>query len=359
MASVSFRNVQKSYGGKVKVIHGIGFDITDGEFVVLVGPSGCGKSTLLRMLAGLEEISGGEILIDGKVVNDLESKDRDIAMVFQSYALYPHMTVGENMAFSLKLRKAEAGLTTQRVDNAARILNLDKLLDRYPRELSGGQRQRVAMGRAIVRDPKVFLFDEPLSNLDAKLRVAMRAEIKALHQRLKTTTVYVTHDQIEAMTMADRIVVMHDGIIEQIGTPLELFDRPGNLFVAQFIGSPSMNVFTGSLRRDGVATVVEALGALWPVAGTGGGKPGQSVSYGIRPGDLVLADAGIAARVVVVEPTGAETELLLEVGQGSDTTKLTLVMHGRTDARPGDTVHLAIDGSRAHVFDGTSGQRLN
>jgi len=359
MASVSFRNVQKTYGGKVKVLHGVGFDISDGEFVVLVGPSGCGKSTLLRMLAGLEEITAGEILIDDKVVNDLESKDRDIAMVFQSYALYPHMTVGENMAFSLKLRKAEAGLTAQRVADAARILNLDKLLDRYPRELSGGQRQRVAMGRAIVRDPKVFLFDEPLSNLDAKLRVAMRAEIKALHQRLKTTTVYVTHDQIEAMTMADRIVVMHDGIIEQIGTPLDLFDRPGNLFVAQFIGSPAMNVFEGHLRRDGANTVVEALGALWPVAGNGGGQPGQAVSYGIRPGDLTLADAGIPARVVVVEPTGAETELLLEVGPPDAAQKLTLVMHGRTQAQPGQTVYLAIEAAKAHVFDGASGLRLN
>ena len=241
MASVSFRNVEKSFGG-TKVIHGIGFDIADGEFMVLVGPSGCGKSTLLRMLAGLEEISGGTIAIDGKVVNDVESKDRDIAMVFQSYALYPHMTVADNMAFSLKLRKADAKLTAERVDHAAKILNLGPYLKRFPRELSGGQRQRVAMGRAIVRDPKVFLFDEPLSNLDAKLRVAMRAEIKALHQRLKTTTVYVTHDQVEAMTMADRIVVMQDGRIEQIGTPLELYDRPDNLFVAQFIGSPSMNV---------------------------------------------------------------------------------------------------------------------
>jgi len=251
MASVSFHNIQKNYGA-VKVIHGISFDIQDGEFVVLVGPSGCGKSTLLRMLAGLEDITGGEIQIDGRVINDLESKDRDIAMVFQSYALYPHMTVRENMAFSLRLRKADAKTTEERVANAARILNLDTLLARFPRELSGGQRQRVAMGRAIVRDPKVFLFDEPLSNLDAKLRVAMRAEIKALHQRLKTTTVYVTHDQIEAMTMADRIVVMHDGIVEQIGTPLELFDRPGNLFVAQFIGSPAMNVFKGTVQGRSV-----------------------------------------------------------------------------------------------------------
>ena len=348
MASVSFTNIHKAYG-KVKVIHGIEFQIADGEFVVLVGPSGCGKSTLLRMLAGLEEISGGEILIDDTVVNDLESKDRDIAMVFQSYALYPHMTVRENMGFSLRLRKADPADTARRVDDAARILNLDKLLDRYPRELSGGQRQRVAMGRAIVRKPKVFLFDEPLSNLDAKLRVAMRAEIKALHQRLKTTTVYVTHDQIEAMTMADRIVVMHDGIVEQIGTPLELFDRPGNLFVAQFIGSPAMNVFDGTVRGG----AVEGLGARWPLP-AGVGREGQDVHYGIRPTDLVLADTGIAAEVVVVEPTGAETELLLRVG-GQD---IILVMHGRTDARPGSTVQLTLDGAKAHVFDRAGGARL-
>jgi multiple sugar transport system ATP-binding protein len=355
MASVGFRNIQKAYGS-VKVIHGIGFDIQDGEFVVLVGPSGCGKSTLLRMLAGLEEITGGEISIDGKVVNDLESKDRDIAMVFQSYALYPHMTVRENMAFSLRLRNADKKLTDQRVDDAARILNLDKLLDRHPRELSGGQRQRVAMGRAIVRDPKVFLFDEPLSNLDAKLRVAMRAEIKALHQRLKTTTVYVTHDQIEAMTMADRIVVMHDGIVEQIGTPLELFDRPGNLFVAQFIGSPAMNVMEGTLRLSGGTATVEAQGTRWPLAGNLTGRDGQAVHYGIRPGDILLAPAGqgIAAQVVVVEPTGAETELLLQVGQA----QIIVVIHGRTAAKPDDTVYLAIDADKAHVFDSASGERL-
>ncbi len=350
MASVTFRGIRKNYG-RVKVIHGIEFEIHDGEFVVLVGPSGCGKSTLLRMLAGLEEISGGEILIDGKVVNDLESKDRDIAMVFQSYALYPHMTVRENMAFSLRLRKADQGTTDERVNHAARILNLDALLDRYPRELSGGQRQRVAMGRAIVRDPKVFLFDEPLSNLDAKLRVAMRAEIKALHQRLKTTTVYVTHDQIEAMTMADRIVVMHDGIVEQIGTPLELFDRPGNLFVAQFIGSPAMNVFPGTLRSG----AAEALGARWPLPPGTQGAEGQAVHYGIRPTDLTLAAEGVPARVVVVEPTGAETELMVDVGGQ----QLTVVMHGRTQAQPDDTVHLALDAGKAHVFDAAAGQRIS
>ena len=349
MAAVSFHNIQKAYG-KVKVIHGLGFDIADGEFVVLVGPSGCGKSTLLRMLAGLEDITGGEIRIDGKVVNDLESKDRDIAMVFQSYALYPHMTVRENMGFSLRLRKADKSTTQARVAKASGILNLDPLLERFPRELSGGQRQRVAMGRAIVRDPKVFLFDEPLSNLDAKLRVAMRAEIKALHQRLKTTTVYVTHDQIEAMTMADRIVVMHDGIIEQIGTPLQLFDRPDNLFVAQFIGSPSMNVIAGTLQGATVA----ALGVHWPVSSDVTGTIGQAVNYGIRPGDLTLADSGIAARVVVVEPTGAETELLVEVGGQ----QLVVVLHGRTRAQPDETIYLSVAGSQAHVFDAASGRRL-
>ena len=350
MAAVAFRNVQKTFGGKVRVIHGLEFDIHDGEFVVLVGPSGCGKSTLLRMLAGLEEITGGEILIDGKVVNELESKDRDIAMVFQSYALYPHMTVRENMGFSLRLRKAPAAQVDERVAQAARILNLDALLGRYPRELSGGQRQRVAMGRAIVRDPKVFLFDEPLSNLDAKLRVAMRAEIKALHQRLKTTTVYVTHDQIEAMTMADRIVVMHDGAVEQIGTPLELFDRPGNLFVAQFIGSPAMNVFDGRVH----AGAVQALGASWPLPAAAQVAEGQEVHYGVRPGDLELAAEGVPARVVVVEPTGAETELVLEVGGE----RLILVLHGRTSVQPDETVQLRVAAGKAHVFDRASGRRV-
>ena len=355
MATVSFKKIKKSFG-KTDIIHGISFDIADGEFVVLVGPSGCGKSTLLRMLAGLEEISGGEILIDDTVVNDLESKDRDIAMVFQSYALYPHMTVRDNMAFSLLLRKAAEVKTNERVAHAAKILNLEHLLHRFPRELSGGQRQRVAMGRAIVRDPKVFLFDEPLSNLDAKLRVAMRAEIKALHQRLKTTTVYVTHDQIEAMTMADRIVVMHDGIVEQIGTPLQLFDRPGNLFVAQFIGSPSMNVVQGVLHLSGGAPQVAAQGASWPALSVAGGQDGQAVHYGIRPTDITLtvAGQGIAAQVVVVEPTGAETELLVEVGEF----KLVVTLHGRTDAHPGETVYLHIDPAKTHLFDAATEQRL-
>src|SRR5687768_1687388 len=303
MASVAFREVKKDFG-KTQVLHGISLDIADGEFMVLVGPSGCGKSTLLRMLAGLEDISAGSIAIDGRVVNHVESKDRDIAMVFQSYALYPHMTVRDNMGFSLRLRHEAASLVGERVQRAAKILNLEAYLDRYPRELSGGQRQRVAMGRAIVRDPKVFLFDEPLSNLDAKLRVAMRSEIKALHQRLKTTTVYVTHDQVEAMTMADRIAVMNEGWVQQVGEPLELYDRPVNLFVAQFIGSPAMNVFDGTVRSGSV----HAFGARWPVSARA--TDGQNVKYGIRPEHLTLQSAGVAAQIEIVEPMGAATELL-------------------------------------------------
>ena len=355
MASVSFQNVEKAFGS-TKVIHGIGFDIQDGEFMVLVGPSGCGKSTLLRMLAGLEEISGGTIAIDGRVVNDMESKDRDIAMVFQSYALYPHMTVADNMAFSLKLRKADPKTIEERVAKAAKILNLDPYLKRYPRELSGGQRQRVAMGRAIVRDPKVFLFDEPLSNLDAKLRVAMRGEIKALHQRLKTTTVYVTHDQVEAMTMADRIVVMHDGRVEQIGTPLDLYDHPGNLFVAQFIGSPAMNVIEGTVRRVNGARHVEAAGGvLWPLADEAGSE-GQAVSYGVRPEHLRVTGAndGVPAEIIVVEPTGAETELLVQAGAA----QLTLVTHGRPQVNPGDRIGLGIEQGAVHLFDQKTGARI-
>jgi len=356
MASLQFRNVEKNFGS-VKVIHGIGFDIADGEFTVLVGPSGCGKSTLLRMLAGLEEISGGTISIDGLVVNDVESKDRDIAMVFQSYALYPHMTVADNMGFSLKLRKADPKLTAERVAQAAKILNLGPYLDRFPRELSGGQRQRVAMGRAIVRDPKVFLFDEPLSNLDAKLRVAMRAEIKALHQRLKTTTVYVTHDQVEAMTMADKIVVMQDGRIEQIGTPLELYDRPANLFVAQFIGSPAMNVITGTLHRGADAAWVEAEGGIrWPLPAGAAGRDGQAVVYGVRPGDLSLGGGAraVPAEVIVVEPTGAETELLVQVGAA----QIVVVMHGRTDVQPGQKIALAVALESVHLFDPAGGATM-
>src|SRR6476620_937586 len=277
MASVHIRNVQKQFG-TTQVIRGVDIDIADGEFAVLVGPSGCGKSTLLRMIAGLEEITAGEIEIGGKVVNDMPPKERDIAMVFQNYALYPHMTVRDNMAFSMLLAKRSRAEIDERVKKAAGILGLSELLERYPRQLSGGQRQRVAMGRCIVRDPPVFLFDEPLSNLDAKLRVAMRTELKELHQRLKTTSIYVTHDQIEAMTMGDQIVVMRDGIIEQKGKPLELYDHPANLFVAGFIGSPAMNFLPGTLRRaDGAARVELGDGTRLPAPPGAGGVDGQPV----------------------------------------------------------------------------------
>ncbi|MFM8823791.1 MAG: ABC transporter ATP-binding protein, partial [Limnohabitans sp.] len=280
MASVSIRSVKKNFGD-VPILHGVDIEIKDGSFTVLVGPSGCGKSTLLRMIAGLEEISGGEILIGNNRVNDLPPKARDIAMVFQNYALYPHMTVGENMAFSLTLAKRPQDEIDQKVARAADILALGNLLDRYPRQLSGGQRQRVAMGRAIVRDPQVFLFDEPLSNLDAKLRVAMRSEIKELHQRLQTTSIYVTHDQIEAMTMGDQIVVMRDGRIEQTGSPLELYDFPANQFVAGFIGSPAMNFLPGKLLVQGGQCQVELNDGLklnlpHPVKG----QNGQPIVFG-------------------------------------------------------------------------------
>ena len=355
MATVEFQRVEKRFG-TTKVIHGVSFDIRDGEFMVLVGPSGCGKSTLLRMLAGLEEISGGTIAIGGRTVNNVDSKDRDIAMVFQSYALYPHMNVRDNMGFSLRLRKAPRRELDERVAKAARILNLEPYLERYPRELSGGQRQRVAMGRAIVRDPKVFLFDEPLSNLDAKLRVQMRTEIKELHQRLKTTSIYVTHDQIEAMTMADRIVVMRDGIVEQSGNPLELYDTPVNTFVAGFIGSPAMNFVPGIARIHGASPAVEFDGGVrLPLPLTARPSDGQSVLYGMRPEHCTLAgNDGLPADVVVVEPTGADTQLFCRFN-GQEVTSL---VRDRVDCRAGDRVGLVPDLSRAHLFDATSGARL-
>src|SRR3989449_9321086 len=282
MAAVTIAAVEKWFGG-THVIRGVDIAIADGEFCVLVGPSGCGKSTLLRMIAGLEEISTGEIIIGGVVVNRVPPKARDIAMVFQNYALYPHMTVRDNMSFALMLARLSKAEIATRVAKAAGILGLEPYLDRYPRQLSGGQRQRVAMGRAIVRDPQVFLFDEPLSNLDAKLRVAMRTEIKELHQRLKTTTIYVTHDQIEAMTLADRIVVMHDGLVEQVGAPLELYDRPQNLFVAGFIGSPAMNFLTGTIHTNGVPQFESVNGIRLPLTTVPSGNDGRPAIYGIRP----------------------------------------------------------------------------
>ena len=356
MASVRIRNVHKRFGG-THVIRGVDIDIADGEFAVLVGPSGCGKSTLLRMVAGLEEISGGEIEIGGRVVNDVLPKERDIAMVFQNYALYPHMKVRDNMAFSLLLAKRPRAEIDERVAKAASILGLAEFLDRYPRQLSGGQRQRVAMGRAIVRDPQVFLFDEPLSNLDAKLRVAMRTEIKELHQRLKTTSVYVTHDQIEAMTMADQIVVMRDGVVEQRGGPLDLYDHPVNLFVAGFIGSPAMNFIPGTLRRAGGRAEVEIVsGARLPAPAGAAGEDGQPVIFGTRPEHLALAPGsdGIQAEVVVVEPTGADTQVFAKVGG----TEVTAVFRERHPFQAGETIRLAPDHQRTHLFDAASGKSL-
>ncbi len=349
MASVEIRDVRKSFGA-TNVIHGVNIDIKDGEFVILVGPSGCGKSTLLRMIAGLENITAGDIRIGSRVVNDVPPKERDIAMVFQNYALYPHMTVADNMAFSLKLRKAPKSEIDQRVGKAADILGLKPLLARYPRQLSGGQRQRVAMGRAIVRDPQVFLFDEPLSNLDAKLRVAMRTEIKALHQRLKTTTVYVTHDQIEAMTMADKIVVMHDGIVEQMGAPLELYDKPANLFVAGFIGSPAMNFVKG--KASGGKFVSDG-GVTLPLNGQAVPE-GKALTYGMRPEHLHITPDGAPAEIIVIEPTGSETQVVAKMG-GQE---IVCLLRERIDAKPGQTINLSPDPKVAHLFDSESGKRL-
>jgi multiple sugar transport system ATP-binding protein len=350
MAQVSIRSVKKRFG-EAQVLHGVSIEIPDGSFTVLVGPSGCGKSTLLRMVAGLENISEGEIAIGGKVVNQVPPKQRDIAMVFQNYALYPHMTVRANMAFSLALAKRPQAEIDAQVHQAAGILGLAPLLDRFPRQLSGGQRQRVAMGRAIVRDPQVFLFDEPLSNLDAKLRVQMRTEIKELHQRLRTTSVYVTHDQIEAMTMADQIVVMHDGRVEQIGSPLALYDRPVNRFVAGFIGSPAMNFIEGR-QQDGA--LVAASGARLPLAGAQAANDGREMVYGIRPEHLDLADDGFEAEVVVVEPTGSETQLFARLGEQ----EIVAVFRERHEFAPGQKIRLKPRAPVAHLFDASNGQRV-
>ncbi len=353
MARVEIRSVKKRFG-EVEVLHGVSIDIPDGSFTVLVGPSGCGKSTLLRMVAGLENISSGEIAIGDRVVNQVPPKERDIAMVFQNYALYPHMTVRQNMAFSLELAKKDKASIDERVNQAAAILALTPLLERYPRQLSGGQRQRVAMGRAIVRKPQVFLFDEPLSNLDAALRVAMRTEIKELHQRLKTTSIYVTHDQIEAMTMADQIVVMHDGRVEQVGTPLALYDQPANRFVAGFIGSPAMNFIEGTLRGDVVEAANGArLPAPQPTEGSRAAE-GRAVVYGIRPEHLDLADDGFDAEVVVVEPTGSETQLFARLGAQ----QLVGVFRERHEFAPGKKIRLRPRVQCAHLFDASSGQRI-
>jgi multiple sugar transport system ATP-binding protein len=356
MASVEIRSVVKRFGG-TEVLHGIDTTIDDRSFVVLLGPSGCGKSTLLRMIAGLEEISAGQIAIGGRVVNDVPPKQRDVAMVFQNYALYPHMKVYDNMAFSLKLAKVDRETIDAKVRRAAGILGLAEYLDRYPRQLSGGQRQRVAMGRAIVRDPQVFLFDEPLSNLDAQLRVQMRTEIKALHQGLGSTSIYVTHDQIEAMTMADKIVVMRSGRIEQAGAPLEVYDHPRNLFVAGFIGSPAMNLIQGSLRgRDGHPHVETADGVALPLPTGAPGQAEQVVFYGVRPDHLAIANGSPSfdATVDVVEPTGADTLIFAHAGQQ----RVCGAFAERYSFKPGERIALAPRLDCVHLFDAQSGVNL-
>lgn len=358
MAEVLLKSVSKVYEGGNKAVHDVNITINDKEFVVLVGPSGCGKSTTLRMIAGLEEISGGELFIDGKVVNDVSPKDRDIAMVFQNYALYPHMTVYENMAFGLKLRKFPKEEIDQRVRDAAKILNLEEYLERKPKALSGGQRQRVAVGRAIVRKPKVFLFDEPLSNLDAKLRVQMRTQISKLHHQLEATMIYVTHDQVEAMTMGDRIVVMKDGIVQQIDTPLNLYNFPANKFVAGFIGSPSMNFVKGTLSRPGSFSFVsdgKQLQIQLPDTYNGKLAPftGKSIWLGVRPEDIndnedrVNVPQAFTAQLEVVEPMGNEIFLYFNV----DDIQFTSRTPSREKPNPGDNRKLFIDAGKLHFFN--------
>jgi multiple sugar transport system ATP-binding protein len=349
MSSVTLRNIVKKYGD-MQVIHGVNLTIDDGSFVVLLGPSGCGKSTLLRSIAGLEKISSGDIMIGDIRVNDVHPKDRNIAMVFQNYALYAHMKVRDNMSFSLALAKRPQSEIDEKVKWAARILNLEPYLDRYPRELSGGQRQRVAMGRAIVRNPAVFLFDEPLSNLDAKLRVQMRTEIKDLHERLKTTTVYVTHDQIEAMTMADKIVILRDGVIEQQGSPLDVYDNPANLFVAEFIGSPQMNILRGVVEGKSVMTNA---GLKLPLPNSHAAKPGQKVAYGIRPEHLEIGK-GIPVKVSVTEPTGPEIHVYADAAGD----EMCAVIRDRVDVVRGNEIEFAPRLDKVHLFDAESGQAI-
>ena len=373
MAEVILKNVTKVFPGGVKAVDCFNLNIRDGELLVLVGPSGCGKSTTLRMVAGLEELSGGEIAIGGKLVNDVPPKDRDIAMVFQNYALYPHMTVYKNMAFSLKLRKMPRAEIDKRVNEAAKVLGIADLLERKPKALSGGQRQRVAVGRAIVRHPKAFLFDEPLSNLDAKLRIEMRVELKRLHHQLQTTTIYVTHDQEEAMTLGDRIVVMKDGSIYQCGTPLEIYTRPANQFVAGFIGTPPMNFLSGRLEGDaakppsaGAALFFTAAGVkirlLPEQAARLGEWIGKDVVLGLRPEAMNLEPSGrfagtdnsIAAALGVVEPLGEKMDLFATVG---DNKQIVARVDSQENLEPGQSVTLHIDPRKVHVFDPGAGGR--
>ena len=350
MSHIVLDGLDKSYGG-TEIFKNLNLTIEEGEFVVLVGPSGCGKSTLLRLIAGLEDITAGNLLIGGERVNNKPAKHRDIAMVFQSYALYPHMKVADNMSFALRLARVSNSERMRRVNEAAEILGLTDLLDRLPRELSGGQRQRVAMGRAIVRDPQAFLFDEPLSNLDAKLRHKMRGEIRKLHQRLGRTTIYVTHDQTEAMTMADRIVVMNGGKIEQVGTPRDLYGDPTNLFVAGFIGTPEINRFLGRVNKDIVAL---DCGICFPPAVRSKIATGTEVICGFRPHHLSLSDGGVAAEVLLVEPTGEGQEMQVRIG----TQDVTIVTNDEPDVKVSQTVNLSFDASKVLLFEKTSQDRI-
>jgi multiple sugar transport system ATP-binding protein len=358
MAGVAVNQLSKSYG-TVNVLRQVSFDAREGEFVALVGPSGCGKSTLLRCVAGLEGFESGNISIAGRIVNDIEPKERDVAMVFQNYALYPHMTVRQNMAFSLKLRRGNVSEIAARVQEAAAILGLGEYLERYPRQLSGGQRQRVAMGRAIVRKPAVFLFDEPLSNLDAALRVQMRAEIRSLHKRLGATSIYVTHDQIEAMTMADKIVVLRNGVVEQLGPPLELYDRPGNVFVATFIGSPAMNILNGTISEGTFVTEDGQEIRLDQDQGTIALKSLRPAKLGIRPEHISLSadeqSAGLKAQVESVETTGAATYVSCKLADA----QINAVVSDRLALSPGQSVKLVFAEGRTHLFDAATGSRLD
>jgi multiple sugar transport system ATP-binding protein len=353
MATVDLRGIRKSFG-RVPVLHGVDLSIASGEFLVLLGPSGCGKSTLLRLVAGLEDPDAGEIRIGGREVTDLEPRERGVAMVFQNYALYPHMNVAANMGFALRMAKMDPADIRSRVEKAAAILGLTPLLERLPRQLSGGQRQRVAMGRALVRETAVFLFDEPLSNLDAKLRVQMRVEIRALHRRLGVTSIYVTHDQIEAMTLADRVVVMRDGHIEQIGSPLEVYDDPANVFVAGFLGSPAMNLLPGHIRA-GQAVFANGSALPLPEHLRPNASEGRPILYGVRPQDLTPGGSdGLACAVQVVEPTGSET--LIHASLGDE--PVCVAVSERTQIATGSTLHLAPRPHRARIFDAQSGVRL-
>ncbi|OUS35791.1 sugar ABC transporter ATP-binding protein [Rhodobacterales bacterium 56_14_T64] len=362
MTEVTLSNIVKFYG-KHQALHGINLDISDGEFVVLVGPSGCGKSTTLRMIAGLEDISGGEIAIGGRVVNDLPPRDRNISMVFQNYALYPHMTVRENLGFSLKIAKMDAAEIAKAADEAAGILGLEELMDRKPAELSGGQRQRVAMGRAIVRHPDVFLFDEPLSNLDAKLRTQMRVEIKKLHQKVGNTIIYVTHDQIEAMTLADRIVLMKDGHIVQVGTPLELFNTPVNTFVATFIGSPPMNLIDGVVSGSSTIQLADGLSVPVPASAQGQVHNGQRVKFGFRADNLMPYGhaveeegerADLELTVTLTEPLGTETVLFTDLAG----TEVQGKMLNPRPVRPGEVLKFRLMLDKCHVFDAATSDAI-